>query len=104
MVVLAVFAAVGAAVLDDYGVSLDEPIQRGLAVVAARYVLGDGPLIGDGPQTDLFGLYHVRYYGVSFEAPLLLAERLLGLADSRAVHLLRHLLTHLFFLAGGFFC
>ena len=104
VVVLALFAAVGAAVLDDYGVSADESSQRMMAVVAADYVFGDGALIGDGPQTNLFNLHHNRYYGVSFEAPLLLAERLLGLTDSRAVFLLRRLLTHLFFLTGGFFC
>ena len=109
MVVLAVFAAVGVAVLDDYGVAPDELMQRNTAVVAARYVLRGGPLIGDsligdGFQAASFSPYQDRYYGISFEAPLLLAERLLGLTDSRAVHLLRHLLTHLFFLAGGFFC
>ena len=91
---LAVFAAAGAVVADDYGVAIDERTQRGMAVAAARYVLGVGDLLTD----------HLRYYGVSFEAPLLVAEHLLGLDDSRAVHLLRHLLTHLFFLAGGFFC
>ena len=94
-IVLAVFAAVGVAVLDDYGVSYDEPQSRSNAVVAIDYVLGDGVLPVGG---------HDRYYGVSFEAPLLLAERLLGLTDSRAVYLLRHLLTHLFFLTGGLFC
>ncbi len=106
LVVLAVFAAVGVAVLDDYGVSSDELVSRNYAVVAARYVLGDGPLIGEGPQIGpgWWSEYHNRYYGISFEAPLLVAERLLGLTDSRAVYLLRHLLTHLFFLAGGFFC
>ena len=91
---LAVFAAAGAAVVDDYGVSMDEPAQRELGRAAIDYVLGDGAL----PTG------HYRYYGVSFEAPLLVVERLLGLADSRAAYLLRHLLTHLFFLAGGFFC
>ncbi len=98
MAVLAVFAAIGVAVLDDYGVALDETASRGRGIAAARYVLGDGPL------TDRYNLGHNRFYGVSFEAPLLLAERLLGLTDSRAVHLLRHLATHLFFLTGGFFC
>ena len=43
LAVLAVFAAVGVAVLDDYGVSGDEPTSRNRGVVAARYVLGDGP-------------------------------------------------------------
>ncbi len=95
LVVLAVFAAVGGAVLDDYGVSFDEPTERGRAVEAARYVFGVGDLLTDHPH---------RFYGVSFEAPLFLAERLLGLTDSRDVYLLRHLATHLFFLTGGFFC
>ena len=106
--VLAVFAAAGAAVLDDFGVAIDEATQRSMAVVAVDYVLGDGPLIddgrpliGDGPSRHRFS---DRFYDVSFEAPLVLAERLPGLADSRAVHLLRRLLTHLFFLTGGLFC
>ena len=97
-IVLAVFAAVGAAVLDDYGVSYDEFKERGRGVAAVDYVFGDSPL------TRQFNQGRDLYYGVSFEAPLLLAERLLGLTDSRAVHLLRHLLTHLLFLTGGFFC
>ena len=98
VVVLATFAAVGATVLDDYGVSLDESLQRDMGVVAVDHVLSGGPLTGPSNQG------HNRYYGVSFEAPLVLAERLLGLTDSRAILLLRHLLTHLFFLAGGLFC
>ena len=98
VVVLALFAAVGAAVLDDYGVALDESSSRDRGVVAIDHVLGGGPLTGQSNQG------HNRFYGVSFEAPLVLAERLLGLTDSRAVFLLRHLLTHLFFLTGGFFC
>ena len=94
LVVLAVFAAVGVAVLDDYGVAADEGLQREIGLAAVDYVLGDGALLTNQD----------RYYGASFEAPLVLAERLLGLTDSRAVHLLRHLATHLFFLTGGFFC
>ena len=94
LVVLAVFAAVGVAVLDDYGVSGDEPLDRSRAVVAADYVFGDGALL-TGRE---------RYYGVSFEALLLLAERLPCLTDSRAVYLLRRPLMHLFFLTGGLFC
>ena len=94
VVVLALFAAVGAAVLDDYGVVSDESSSRRDGQAAIDYALGDGAL-RDG---------HDRYYGVSFQAPLVLAERWLGLTDSRGVQLLRHLLTHLFFLTGGFFC
>ena len=57
MVVLAVFAAVSVAVLDDYGMSIDEPTSRNHAVAAARYVLGDGDLLTDRD----------RYYGVRFD-------------------------------------
>ena len=85
----------GAAVLDDYGMGWDEVWQRNIGLAAIAYALGDaGALPAD----------HNRYYGVAFEAPLILVERLLGLTDSRAVYLSRHLLTHLFFLTGGFFC
>ena len=92
---IALFAVVGVAVLDDFGVSTDEFSQRAIAQRNIDYALGIGAL-----PTYLSD----RYYGVAFEAPLLLIEPLLGLTDSRAMLLSRHLLTHLFFLAGGWFC
>ena len=88
------FAAVGVAVLDDYGVGLDAFAQRNIAIDNAGYITGDNPLRSE--------LHH--FYGVAFELPLLLVERILGLQDSRDILLLRHLLTHLFFIAGGFCC
>ena len=97
LIALALFVAVGLAVFDDYGLSPDEHIQREIIGYAAlNYVLGneDAPLALDG---------HNRYYGVAVEAPLVAVERLLGLEDSRAIYLSRHLLTHLLFLAAGFF-
>ena len=93
-IVVALFAVVGIAVVDDYGVSTDEFAQREIAQMNIDYALGTGDL----------PFNHDRYYGVAFEAPLVLVERLLGLTDSRAILLSRHLLTHLFFLAGGWFC
>ena len=106
---LAVFAAAGIAVLDDYGVAADEDTQRLIGQAAVNYVLpgaADLPadrMIADPDHGPVLEPYD-RYYGVAFEAPLVLAERALGLADSRAVFLTRHLLTHLFFLTGGLFC
>ena len=95
-ITLAVFAIVGVAVLDDYGVSTDEAnLRLRVGGAALDYVLSLGrePLASD---------VH-RFYGVAFELPLAAVERVFGLEDSRAVYLSRHLLTHLFFLAGGFF-
>ena len=90
---LALFAAAGLAAADGYGLAWDEPTQRNLAVMTAGYVLdGDGTLLG----------HYDRVFGPAFELPLLFAERLTGLEDSD-VWRTRHLLTHGFFLAGGFF-
>ena len=95
----ALFAIGGVAVLDDYGVGLDQVAQRHIASANADYII-TGNTGGD------LGLFYrdFRYYGVAFEMPLLLAERALGLQDTRPIYLTRHLLTHLLFIAGGFAC
>lgn len=94
-IALSLFVIVGGVVLDDYGLTGDEWVQREIAKSAAHYILGN-----DYPPPN----YHDRFYGVAFELPLLFVEQVLGLEDSRSILLSRHLLTHLFFLAGGFFC
>ena len=101
LVVCAVFTAVGVAVLDDYGVSWDEFRQREIGLETISYVLGqDDELMGNNPRRD-----HLKFYGTAFELPLLIVERVLGLQDdTRAILLSRHILTHLFFIASGFFC
>ncbi len=98
LLALAGLAGVGMVVLDDYGVGADRQIQRHIGHATVNYVLGEAEtLLPSYPP------FH-RFYGVVFEVPLVLVERLLGLTDSRAIHLSRHLLTHLFFLAGGYCC
>ena len=92
------FAAAGVAVMDDYGVGIDEATQRGIAVRNANYVMGDRDALGTFTQID-----H-RFYGLVIEMPLLMAERALGLQDSRDIYLMRHWLIHWFYIAGGFFC
>ena len=78
--------------MDDYGVIMDTPDQRSVALAALDYVWGrDNALLSHANRT----------YGVVFEVPLVWAERLLDLQDSRSIHLLRHLLTHALFLASG---
>ena len=101
LVVCAVFTAVGVAVLDDYGVSWDEFLQREIALETISYVLGqDDELMRNHDRRN-----HLKFYGTAFELPLLIVERVLGLQDdTRAILLSRHILTHLFFIASGFFC
>ena len=95
LAVCALFALVGVAVLDDYGLSWDEGKQRGIAASNLNYILGDPDALPKSAD---------RFYGIALEVPLLLLERALGLRDSRDIFLMRHLLTHLFFILGGFFC
>ena len=93
----ALFLIAGLAIVDDYGVSLATKNQRVVTPNAINYVLHSDPT--------LLQIEADRFYGVAFEAPLLLlTERVLGLEDPRHVYLARHVLTHLFFLIGGFCC
>ncbi len=94
--VWALFLLAGLAIVDDYGVSLDTMYQRNVAIDTINHVLHSDPTL---LRT------HDRFYGTAFELPLfLLTERVLGLEDPRHVYLARHVLTHLFFLLGGFCC
>ena len=93
--VCAALAVVGVVVLGDYGVTADEPYHRQTTATVADYTLG----VSEEPPRG-----HDRYYGVAFEMPLLLLECALGLQDTRHIYLTRHLLMHLFFIAGGFVC
>ena len=97
IIALALFAAVGAFVFDDWGITSDEGLQRKIGYASLNFILGDEDALLDEDE-------HDRFYGVAFEIPLVLVERALGLEDYSDIYLSRHLITHLFFLAGGFFC
>ena len=94
----ALFAAIGFAVLDDYGISTDEEQQRKITAENLKVFTLNAENVYEGL------VLSDRYYGVSFELPLLLIERGFGLEDTREIYLTRHIITHLFFIAGGFFC
>jgi len=97
--VVALFLLVGAFAFDDYGLSGDSPEQRAVGMAALDYLAGDGERAFERTSSP-----HDRYFGAALEAPLAFLERLSGLESSRNVYLGRHVLTHLFFLAGGVFC
>ena len=93
----ALFAIVGVAILGDSRKQGDA--QRQIAIANVEYIA-----TGDISELSQAKDIAYRYYGMAFEMPLLLAERGLGLQDPRHIFLTRHLLTHLFFIAGGFVC
>ena len=82
--------------LDDYGMPGDELVHREMATANVEYIATGA--------TDLLYYSDYRYYGVSFDMSMLLLERAFGLQDSRDIYLTRHLIMHLFFIAGGFVC
>ena len=92
----ALLAGASVAIVNDYGVAGDEVTQRQIAIANADYIATDA-------TDDLYSKDY-RYYGVAFEMSLLMVERALGLQDSRDIYLTRHLLTHLFYIVGGFAC
>ena len=97
LIACALFLVAGLAIVDDYGVAGDTEAQRFIAIGTLNYIL-------HADQT-LLQIDADRFYGVAFELPLLLlTERVLGLEDPRHVYLARYVLTHLFFLLGGFCC
>ena len=98
LAICALFAIVGVAVLDDYGMGGDAPVQYRISEANAAYITGNADAA--------FSIYYREYpyFGVVYEMPLLLAERALGLQDTRHIYLTRHLLTRLLFIAGGFVC
>ena len=91
------FALIGLALAGDYGINYDEWEQRQIAQANLAYLLGQANRIAPDQ-------YHDRVYGIAFELPLLLAERIMGLEDYRQIHRLRLTLTHLLFILGAFFC
>ena len=97
LLVCGLFLAVGVLLAGDYGIGVDELIQRNVARVNLSYILGQVERVATP-------IPHDRFYGVAFELPLLLAEGALGLEDYYYIHRLRLTVTHLFFLVGGFFC
>lgn len=77
-----------------YGISWDEAYQREIGLASYNFVFNNNQA--------LFG-YIYKDYGVAFELPLVIVENILRLTDSRQIFLMRHLLTHLFFLLGAYY-
>ena len=96
-IICALFLLMGLVLAGDYGIGTDELPQRQIATANLNYILGQGDSLDALP-------YPYALYGVAFELPLLLAERILGLEDYYYIHRLRLTLTHLFFIVGAFFC
>lgn len=89
----------GAFVVRDYGISMDEPIERKHGIVAFDYLnekFNLFPGIEKGTGENL-NTYDHRDYGMIFQLAAYSLELLLGINNSRDVFLLRHLLVFILF-------
>ncbi len=84
----------GISTYKGYGISWDEGIQRQLGQATYNYIFHG---------EDSIKYCHNKEYGIAFELPLYMLEKAFRLSDSRDIFLMRHLVTHLFFLTGALF-
>ena len=90
----AAYLGIGLLVFGDYGIGWDEPMHRQQGRRMYEYVTEGNPR---GVQ------HHMRYHGPLLDTALYALEAELGLEDSRAVYLMRHLGYFLLFYAGAWF-
>lgn len=93
VILLAITITVGLFTYKTYGISWDEQEQRHIGMFTYNYLVHGDPALH---------YYWNRNYGIAFELPLLVIERILNLHDSRDIYLMRHLVSHLFFLFSAF--
>lgn len=102
--------ALGLFIFKDYGFALDEHVNRENGAVTLRYIISIIEYLTDTDiqwaKSALFsfhgdlGTYRDRDYGVAFDLPAMLIERIFNIDTSRNQFLLRHLLTYFVFLLG----
>ncbi len=85
---------VGLYVYQDYGMSWDEPEQRAPGIMAYDYMVSG--------KEDLFNV-GTDSHGAGFEILLVFFERKMNITNTRDIYLMRHLVTHIFFLISVFF-
>ncbi len=79
---------------DEHGMGWDEVIQRKTGLLNYNYIFSGNDELLRSKDKD---------YGVAFEVPLIIIEKTLRMTDTRSVYLMRHLITHFFFLLGALF-
>lgn len=96
-----VYLLIGLSTFDDYGLSTDEPYSRKNGLVTLKYLSEKFAPNFAATDKELkkpirsLADYKDKDYGIVFETPVVLIERLMRYNDPRDIYLLRHLLTFL---------
>jgi hypothetical protein len=89
LIMFLVALVIGLLTYQDYGMSWDEPGQRAPGVLSYNYIFHG--------NMDLF-LKANDNHGAGFELLLVFIEKGFKLTDTRDIYLMRHIVTHVFFL------
>lgn len=81
-------------VVDDYGISWDELMERGHGRVSYEYISG---------KSDRLLTYPDRDYGVGFTLPCYAIEQFFKLEEFRQYMLFRHMFSHILFLISALY-
>jgi len=102
-----VYLVIGISVYKDYGISWDEPTHRQIAMVTAKHVASifipgfENPELASLPP---LAESSTRQYGVIFDLPMYVAERLLDYNRFMPeIYYMRHLCTFLLFYISVYF-
>jgi len=102
-----VYLAIGASIYKDYGISWDEPSHIVIASITAKYLASifmPGFQPPEFASVPLLAEYAGPQYGVIFDLPMYVADRLLGYNGAMPeAYYLRHLCTFLLFYVSVFF-
>ncbi len=82
---------VGLLTYHDYGIGWDEPAQRGPGILSYDYIMHG--------SKDLF-IKKSDNHGAGFEILLAFIEKGFNINDSRNIYLMRHIVSHVFFLVS----
>ncbi len=98
----AVLFLYGCFAFNDYGISVDEDVERNTSLVTYKHLVPSvSDLVTDSvnfPEIEALDSYIDRYYGVAVQLPTVAAEHLFGFRlPLRTVYLIRHFYTFLLF-------
>lgn len=96
------YLVLGLLILPDYGITMDEPIQRKHGMVAFEYVNETLNLFPSIPKVtdENLSTYDHRDYGMFFQLIAYSLEQILGIDNSRDVFRLRHVMVFFLFWLG----
>jgi len=101
---LLVHLIIGLCVVNDYGISWDEPLQRNHGLVSMDYIneVSGYQLFDKRFSEDTWAGYPYKDHGVIFQLTCLSIEKGFGISDYRSKFMIRHVIGFLIFSIGAF--